>query len=93
MFQPQANTAAGSRAGGGNRDCVIRACAQERGVVACPLCTNYTCPHLNMPEHYPLRAVDGQRMQAVGIEQWIAEQEARARRGFAYVDVRFPLEP
>ena len=85
MFQPQANTAAGSRAGGGNRDCVIRACAQERGVVA--------CPHLNMPEHYPLRAVDGQRMQAVGIEQWIAEQEARARRGFAYVDVRFPLEP
>lgn len=82
----------GCRAGGGNPDCEIRACALERRMIACPLCADYPCERLNILENYPLRAADGQRMQAIGIDQWAAEQEARARRGFAYADVRFPTE-
>ena len=82
----------GCRAGGGNPDCAIRTCVRERGVVACPMCAEYPCARLNILENYPLRSADGQRMQVIGIEQWAAEQEARARRGLAYADVRFPEE-
>jgi hypothetical protein len=31
-------------------------------------------------------------MQQVGLERWVAEQEARAETGFAYADIRFPRE-
>jgi len=82
----------GCRAGGGNPDCPIRTCVRVQGVVACPLCAEYPCARLNILENYPLRSADGQRMQVIGIEQWAAEQEARARRGLAYADVRFPEE-
>jgi hypothetical protein len=82
----------GCRAGGGNPGCEIRACAQERGVLACPLCADYPCIQLDILKNYPLRPADGQRMQAIGIERWIAEQEARAKCGFAYTDVRFLTE-
>jgi hypothetical protein len=47
---------------------------------------------LDILKNYPLIAADGQRMQAIGIEQWVVEQEARARRDFAYADIRFPEE-
>jgi hypothetical protein len=45
-----------------------------------------------MLHHYPLLLADGRRMQQVGLEQWTAEQEARAATGFAYTDIRFPME-
>jgi len=80
----------GCRAGGGNPGCAIRACAQERGVTACPLCADYPCRRLEVLRNYPLLLADGHRLQQVGLEQWIAEQEARAATGFAYADVRFP---
>ena len=82
----------GCRAGAGNPDCAIRACAQKRDVVACPLCADYPCAQLNILEHYPLRAADSRRMQAIGIDRWASEQEERARHGFAYADVRLPEE-
>ncbi len=82
----------GCRAGGGNPGCAIRACVQERGVTACPLCADYPCQRLEVLRNYPLLLADGRRMQQVGLEQWIAEQEARAATGFAYADVRLPEE-
>ena len=80
----------GCQAGWGNPDCAIRDCAQKRGVVACPTCRDYPCEKLNVLRHYPLHAVDSRRMQAVGVERWISEQEERARHGFAYADIRLP---
>jgi hypothetical protein len=82
----------GCRAGGGYPGCPVRACAQERGVTACPLCADFPCERLEMLSRYPLLLPDGRRMQQVGLEQWIAEQEARAATGFAYADIRFPEE-
>ena len=82
----------GCRHGGGNPDCALRTCARERGVVASPLCAESPCARLNILENYPLLAADGKRMQSIGIEQWAAEQEARARRGLAYADLRLPEE-
>jgi hypothetical protein len=80
----------GCRAGGGNPGCAIRACARERSVVACPLCPEYPCKRLEMLRHYPMLFADGKRMQHLGLERWIAEQEERAATGFAYSDFRFP---
>lgn len=82
----------GCRGGGGNPGCAVRACAQERGVTTCPLCADYPCQRLEILHHYPLLLADGRRLQKVGLEQWIAEQEARAATSFAYADVRFPEE-
>jgi hypothetical protein len=82
----------GCRAGGGNPGCAIRACAQERGVTACPLCADFPCQRLEALRRYPLLLADSRRMQQVGLERWIAEQEARAATGFAYADVRLPEE-
>lgn len=81
----------GCRAGGGNPGCTIRACAQERGVTACPLCADYPCQRLEVLSHYPLLLADARRMQLIGLEQWITEQEKRATTGFAYADIRFPM--
>jgi len=83
----------GCQAGGGNPGCEIRACAIERGVSACPFCPDYPCGRLDALQGYPTLLADGQRMQLVGLEAWIAEQEARAAAGFAYTDVRLPPPP
>ncbi len=69
--------------------CSIRRCAQERGVDICPQCSAYPCERIQvLAQGYPLLLADGQRLRAIGVEAWIAEQEARARTGFAYVDIR-----
>lgn len=31
---------------------------------------------------------DGRRMQRIGVEAWVAEQEERTRTGFCYADIR-----
>ncbi|MFZ5924886.1 MAG: DUF3795 domain-containing protein [Bacillota bacterium] len=82
----------GCRAGAGFPDCSVRACARGREVTACPLCPDYPCDRLGILKHYPLLLADGRRMQQVGLEKWVAEQEARATTGFAYADIRLPAE-
>ena len=62
--------------------CPIRTCARERGMTACPLCADFPCERLEMLGQYPMLLGDGRRMQQVGLERWIAEQEARAATGF-----------
>jgi len=80
----------GCRAGGGYPTCAVRACAGEREVTACPLCIDCPCQRVEMLRNYPAYQADAHRMQQVGLEQWIAEREARAATGFAYADIRFP---
>jgi len=80
----------GCRGGGGNPNCAVRGCAQERGVTICPLCADYPCQRLEILHHYLLLLPDGYRLQKVGLEKWASEQEARAAAGFAYADIRFP---
>ena len=42
----------------------------------------------DLARRYPTLLADGQRMNKIGIEDWIQEQEERRRSGFAYADVR-----
>ncbi|MBC7233143.1 MAG: DUF3795 domain-containing protein [Chloroflexi bacterium] len=79
----------GCRSGGGNPNCAVRACAHEHAVTICPMCADYSCQRLEMLRHYPLLLPDGYRLQRIGLERWVSEQEARAAAGFAYADIRF----
>lgn len=75
---------------GGPPDCRIRGCAKQKGVEVCPQCKEYPCQHIQaMAEHYPTLIQDGKRLQKMGIEKWISEQLQRAKRGFAYADLRY----
>jgi len=74
---------------GGPPDCEMRKCAKAKDVSACPLCPDYPCEHVErMAEYYPNLIQDGKRMRKIGVEKWIAEQEARVRRGLVYADLR-----
>lgn len=81
---------AGCLGGGGYSQCPIRACAKERGVTVCNTCPEFPCQHFALLRQYPTCMVDNERMRKVGLERWIAEQEARAAKGFAYIDIKFP---
>lgn len=79
----------GCRQGGGPPFCGIRKCARRRKVDVCVFCDEYPCERINgLAKGYPTLIADGKRMQEIGIEAWIQEQEERAKTGFAYVDIR-----
>jgi hypothetical protein len=90
-FEPRASCRARSC---GPETCAIRTCAEEKGVDACPFCSDYPCERiLTLAKRYVMLIGDGERMRAVGLEAWIEKQEARKARGFAYVDVRYDAAP
>jgi hypothetical protein len=73
----------------GAQDCAMRNCAQEKDVYACPLCVEYPCEMIDrFSVSNPTLLFDGKRMKEIGIQAWIAEQEARRRAGFCYGDIR-----
>ncbi len=80
----------GCRAGGGDPTCPMRVCAQERGLDVCSACEAFPCQRIVGLRGYPTLLSDNERMREVGLEAWIAEQEARAARGFSYQDIRHP---
>ncbi len=83
----------GCRAGGGFPQCQIRVCARERGLELCSRCSDFPCDHIEaLGARYPTLIADNRRLQAVGLEQWLSEQQERARRGFVYADIRYRVE-
>lgn len=75
---------------GGPPDCKMRECAKSRKVKSCPMCDDYPCQHIKtLAEAYPTLIQDGLKMRKLGVKKWIEEQEARARRGFVYADIRY----
>jgi hypothetical protein len=69
--------------------CGIRKCASKKGVDVCAFCNEYLCPKIQgIAKGYPTLLADARRMKDIGIEEWIKEQEERAKTGFAYVDIR-----
>jgi hypothetical protein len=83
----------GCRAEGGWPGCPIRVCARERGLELCNLCPDFPCSHVEgLAARYPTLIADNRRMQVVGMECWLSEQEERARRGVVYADTRYPAD-
>ncbi|MDY7042301.1 MAG: DUF3795 domain-containing protein [Chloroflexota bacterium] len=83
----------GCRAGGGPPDCQIRNCAQQRKLELCAQCSDFPCRRLEaLGTVYPTLLADNRRLQAVGLERWLSEQEERVRRGVVYADLRYQVE-
>ena len=79
----------GCRQGGGPPFCSIRKCARECKVNICVFCENYPCERIEtLAKGYPTLIPDGERLKEIGIEAWLAEQQERAKTGFAYADIR-----
>ncbi|MBP8304938.1 MAG: DUF3795 domain-containing protein [Phycisphaerae bacterium] len=79
----------GCRQGAGPEFCGIRKCARRHGVEVCPFCEGYPCQRvLELAKGYPTLISDGRRMCEIGLDRWVAEQQERARTGFAYADIR-----
>ena len=69
--------------------CGIRKCAKSRGVDVCPQCADYPCEMIQVfSNSEPTLIFDGTRMKAIGLPQWINEQDARRSKGFSYGMVR-----
>jgi hypothetical protein len=83
----------GCRAGGGPLHCQIRACVKGRGLELCSQCADFPCSRIEaLGAIYPTLIADNRRLQLVGLEQWLAEQEERARRGVVYADIRYRVD-
>ena len=79
------------RTGGGPPDCKIRQCAKEKSIEICTQCEEYPCKLIQtLAEHYPTIIQDGKRLQKIGLESWVKEQEKRAKRDVVYADTRYP---
>jgi len=91
LLQQLSNLDCACRTGCGPPDCDIRNCAKQKGVEVCPQCSEYPCTLMqNMAEVYPNLIQDGRHLQRIGLEEWVKEQDERAKRGFVYGDIRIP---
>ena len=79
----------GRRQGGGPPFCGIRKCARKRVLVLCIECKEWPCSRIEvLAAGYVNLIPDSQRHQRIGTAKWLREQEARARTGFCYCDIR-----
>jgi hypothetical protein len=70
-------------------NCEMRNCVKIKGIEACPFCDEYPCEmFLKFAKGYPTLVFDGKRMQEIGMQAWISEQEMRRQNGFCYGDIR-----
>ena len=82
----------GCRAGGGYPECQIRLCARQRDLDLCCHCSDFACEHIErLAARYPTLMADNRRLQAEGLEHWLADQEERVRRGVVYADIRYSI--
>lgn len=64
------------RTSGGPPDCKVRQCARQKNLEICTQCKEYPCALVqDIAEHYPTLIQDGKRLQKIGLEKWVKEQE------------------
>ena len=77
--------------GGGNPECAIRICAQEKGLAGCWECSQDRCEKLKeIDQGYVGAAENRKRIREMGLEAWLEEQASKVEDGFSYLDVRNP---
>ena len=75
--------------GCGNPDCLIRICARGKGLRLCAECPDYPCQPLKefYTGHYEKLAVNNERIRAIGIEDWLEEQQELVDAGRSFSDL------
>ena len=77
---------------GGPGSCDIRQCALGRKVDLCVYCRDWPCARIErLSRGYVTLIADGKRLKKIGLDKWLKEQQARAKTGFCYSDIRPPL--
>jgi AhpD family alkylhydroperoxidase len=64
-------------------DCQMMLCAREKNLTQCFQCEDFPCPHVEEfaadgLEHHRRAVERSERMKEIGLEAWIAEQEAKS---------------
>jgi hypothetical protein len=68
--------------GCGDPTCEIRVCAQEKGLRVCAECAEFPCKLLtDFTRRYPFLVENGKRIQEIGIDAWLAEQDELVANG------------
>ena len=68
----------GCRAGGGWPDCPMRRCAKEKGIEFCYECSDFPCEELlKFDKGAGVCVVNNRRIQEIGLESWLREQEEK----------------
>jgi len=71
--------------GGGNPECAIRICAEEKDVEMCALCESYPCEEFEeFFKGQPLLKHDNLLLKEKGLDEWSKLQDERRRKGFTY---------
>jgi hypothetical protein len=66
---------------------------QTKSIEVCPQCNKYPWTLIQaLAEHYPTLIQDGKRLQKIGLEKWVKEQDERVKRGIVYANIRYPWE-
>ena len=80
------------RDGGGNPNCAVRICAEEKAVEVCALCETYPCEKFDeffqQSVGYPTLKQDNDLLREQGLEAWGRLQDERRGNGFVYSDDR-----
>ena len=78
------------RDGGGNPDCAVRMCANEKDVEMCAFCKDHPCDifdaFLNESAGYRVLEHDNTLLRDRGWDAWFALQDERKNRGYTYQD-------
>ena len=82
-------TCPGCRQGGGPPFCGIRKCARGKALDLCIECKEWPCDRIKgLAAGYVSLIPDSERLKRIGVDKWLEEQEARAKTGFCYCDIR-----
>jgi hypothetical protein len=80
------------RGGCGDPGCKIRICAGEKGHEICVYCDEYPCDKFEfLIRQYPALLGDGKKLKEMGMDAWLAEQEARCERGYCFSEGRYDI--
>ena len=73
----------------GHPECVIRLCAQKKGLRLCAECNEYPClPHKEFfSGRYQKLAQNNERIRSAGLEAWLKEQQELVDRGLSFRDL------
>jgi hypothetical protein len=71
--------------GGGDPNCTVRECCQQKAYTTCAECAEMeACEKI---QRYGPRALEGlQRIKAIGVDKWAKEMQKKVDAGYCYLD-------
>lgn len=76
----------GCQKGGGNPQCPIRSCCQEKGLTTCAECNDFPCEILsqNLQDSSEMVMNNLKEIKKIGLEKWSKKEQDKVGKGFRY---------